>query len=376
MKIIIKMKFYRLCNYDDQEWDRKKSALQAFSANKLQDLSQLLSEFTQIDPNEINNSLLYLKNFNDEQTLVNLINEIVKYALKIPDLIPSGKIQRLTRASPKIEFKRKQILCIICHMFLCTLEKDKNTLYWVTFDIWLNFSTKCTNSYLQTLIEYFRESFNLINDNDYMNETIRLEGSIGDCSEAEIDFANMDIGYGKTGTQEEILFAASPEISYANDSFDVQIKGENVLRELKKCLVGFSAVSGSAIETGHWGCGCFNGHKYLKALVQWIAASCTHNKIVFYCFTKGDFEQEFLNFKTMSPLIYYGITLDETNFLKKILHDLKELSCLPFLSLVKLTTLMTFLGDVLPRLFRYKPLNMDNYLIEEPLKDTIWSRQQ
>lgn len=411
------MSYYHLCNYDERQWEQKKSILEAFTANKLQDLIELLSNFTHIETCELNRSLIYLKNFNDEPILVNLINQIVQYALKLSDLIPSGKIERMTRSNPKLEFNRKQILCILCHMFLCTLKKDKNTVYWVNFDIWFNMSTKCSISYLESLIEYFRESFNLIST-DYMNEIVKFEkkkfdhnllnllnekiqlcdfeiklnGSIGDYGQVEIDFANMDIGYGKTGTQEEILFAASPEMciailfadtladdeatiitgarkiskfngyglnvefkekvqdnrdwskrkviaidamdfsSYANESFKAQTNINNMQRELEKCLVGFSEVNNSIIETGHWGCGCFNGNKYLKAIIQWIAASCTKNKIVFYCFSSGEFEHFFPKFvqtlkdKNVSvDQLWNQLSqknIDETNFLHIIEQNL------------------------------------------------------
>lgn len=411
------MSYYSLYNHDKEQWELKKSVLEAFKASKLEDLIELLSKFTHIEASELNRSLIYLKNFIDEPTLVNLINQIVQYALKLSDLIPDGKIERMTRLNPKLEFNRKQILCILCHMFLCTLEKDVNTLYWVNFEIWFNLSTKCTVSYMTSLIEYFRESFNLIST-DYMDEIVKFEkkifdnnllnllnekislceieiklnGSIGDIGQVEVDFANMDIGYGKTGTQEEILFAASPEMciavlfaetladdeaiiitgarkickfngyglnveykekvinnrdwtkrkviaidamdfsSYANDSFNAQTNIINLQRELEKCLTGFSEVNNSIIETGHWGCGCFNGNKYLKAIIQWIAASCTKNKVVFYCFSPGEFEQIFPKF--VEKLKNQNITVDqlwnkltkcslnETNFLQIIEQNL------------------------------------------------------
>lgn len=40
----------------------------------------------------------------------------------------------------------------------------------------------------------------------------KMTGSIGDLSRIQVDFANKDIGFGVTGTQEEILFGKHPEL--------------------------------------------------------------------------------------------------------------------------------------------------------------------
>jgi hypothetical protein len=47
-------------------------------------------------------------------------------------------------------------------------------------------------------------------------------------------------------------------------------------RELHKALAAFAQPGGGrapAIASGNWGCGAFNGHAPLKALLQWVAAS-------------------------------------------------------------------------------------------------------
>ena len=67
-----------------------------------------------------------------------------------------------------------------------------------------------------------------------------------------------------------------------------QVQPGPLLRELVKAFAGFSAPApevGAAervIATGHWGCGAFGGHRGVKALVQWVAASAAGKGMV-YC---------------------------------------------------------------------------------------------
>ena len=144
--------------------------------------------------------------------------------------------------------------------------------------------------------------------------------SIGrqDHQEVELDFANKDIGFGPGGTQEEILFGMTPEacpavllsptledlesllisgvartgdwrgygweVEYAGpgdghcrtilclDALELedggtarqQAGGQQLWRELAKCLTGFRACRGRGLATGAWGCGAFGGDKDVK----------------------------------------------------------------------------------------------------------------
>jgi len=185
--------------------------------------------------------------------------------------------------------------------------------------------------------------------------TVHQHGGIGDASGLEVDFANEDIGFGVTGSQEEILFGASPELcvamlfcdtlapteaiviqgarrvalftgygasvrfealvppeardwservllaidavdySYAEgETLQAQIKCEAMLREVRKANAAFSAIRGNKIiETGHWGCGAFAGHRHLKALIQLLAASLTDHPICFYAHGDVKFAEGF-----------------------------------------------------------------------------------
>jgi hypothetical protein len=257
-------------------------------------------------------------------------------------------------------------------MILCTLKKTNRNFYWVTFENWLTDGRCCAIAYLQTLIHYFRQSFE--NEyNDFMKEIInfkcneanlddilclKLNGSIGDDSDIEIDFANKDIGFGITGTQEEMLFGSSPELcismlfcdtleenegisitgarrvslfngyglnvtlksflpidhqtwrnrviiaidaldlsDYVESSFQKQIEPSNLKREVVKAYAGFSCVFNKNISTGHWGCGAFNGDKSVKALIQILAAIASSNKLIFYCRGDTQFFERFSNLK-------------------------------------------------------------------------------
>ena len=51
-------------------------------------------------------------------------------------------------------------------------------------------------------------------------------------------------------------FSEEPE-----NSFKLQLKEENLSRELEKAYTGFSAFEAKSIDTGHWGCGAFCGFR-------------------------------------------------------------------------------------------------------------------
>jgi poly(ADP-ribose) glycohydrolase len=383
------MNFYQLFDYSSSEW--------------FENISKQLNETNLTSLNDIKSLIVNLANFSDdiefktfdilnknytETELLFIFNKIKHYALKLPILFRSGKIPRLNETITKVELKRLDILCLLCHMTLCTLKKTRKNFYWVTFENWLTDGRTCAIAYLHTLIEYFNQTFLIQNleSNEFMNETIvfrrnkanltdlisiletnecklrkvkvLLNGSIGDGTYPEVDFANCDIGFGITGTQEEILFGSSPElcvamlfcdtlneneaisitgarkVAYFNgygidvslksfvpfeksnqiwknriiiamDALDFSDKFENSLkkqiltqflnRELVKAYAGFSLVEYTPIQTGHWGCGAFAGNKQLKSLIQLVAASLAKNDLIFYCRGSNEFYNEFKN---------------------------------------------------------------------------------
>jgi len=146
-----------------------------------------------------------------------------------------------------------------------------------------------------------------------------LFGRIGDQeSHVEMDFANKNVGFGTTGTQEELILGVSPETcplvlfnetlkekesilfqgikcfaNFEGYGFDVrytgqpkfrdwserkilaidalcyvgdervQLRSQHIRRELNKAYCGFSMVPGKVVDSGHWGCGAFGGKLFI-----------------------------------------------------------------------------------------------------------------
>ena len=377
-----KMSYYPLFDYNHSSWLDFTDRASKIEFEKFVDIQKFIFDDS-IELNSIEN----LKKDYSESEIVNVFNQARKFSLKIPELIPSGKVLRLTESNSLVEFTRSEVLCLICHMLLCSLKKTNQNKYWVNFENWLTDGRPCALVYLKTLIEYLKQSFNTYDSNEQnmMNEIIsfkrikcelsiaellasgsnvklcnvdiKLQGGIGDVSANEVDFANCDIGYGVTGTQEEILFGASPEMCVAmlfcdtllnheaiiikgargvalfegygmnlkfkslnsikskswndrcviaidaidfsehSNTFKIQIEANNLERELKKSIAGFSGVlKGTSIDTGHWGCGAFCGNRYIKSVIQLIASSLTSNDLIYFCHGDNKFYEDFVNF--------------------------------------------------------------------------------
>ena len=72
------------------------------------------------------------------------------------------------------------------------------------------------------------------------NVDLRLSGSIGDAGYVEVDFANKDISFGVMGTQEEIMFCASPEMCIAIVFCVLMQDDEAIVIRGAKCVAKFS----------------------------------------------------------------------------------------------------------------------------------------
>lgn len=319
----------------------------------------------------------------NEQEVLSVFNFIRAQALRIEELFPDYGLNLFQENfNSSILLSREQILVLLCHMTLLTFKPSSRHVYWVNFENWLTDGRPCAMAYLQGLFSYFSQIQN-ISDSDWKSESVsyerksysndilplpnlplnsvkvHLSGKIGNYSQNVIDFANQHIGFGISGTQEEILFGSFIElcpamifccdamtdqeaiiirnvVKYANydgygfslifckegvspnysQSFNIiaidaldfsgdyfnalhlQLRPTALERELRKLIAGFSSFHGSDIDTGHWGCGAFGGNKCLKALLQIIAATLTGNYLSFCCFGDEEFYHSINSFLT------------------------------------------------------------------------------
>ena len=313
-----------------------------------------------------------LKIMLEKQFSPELFAFVAQCALRLPDLFPSGTIPCLERKKPgRVELSRLQVGCLLTHMFFCTIlpNKDVEKTHCghvtgaraptgpLTFINWLardgdgigGWVSQCgpTYIYLSTLLIYFRDLMGmaesrlkekvvyerLVSDTkdrgwdpqgssvSILEVEVHLGGRIGDIEQVEMDFANKHVGFGTTGTQEELLLGTSPEscvivlfneVLEANEAVLMtgarrygeysgygstaafsgpcsaawdwsrrrilaldaiagprnQLGDVTMMRELAKAWTGLAAVRGSSVSTGHWGCGAFGGDPYIKCLVQ------------------------------------------------------------------------------------------------------------
>lgn len=71
-----------------------------------------------------------------------------------------------------------------------------------------------------------------------------------------------------------------------------QYTKENITRELNKAFVGFHGNPKTAIATGNWGCGAFNGDHTLKALIQLMAAAVAERDMAYFTFSNKELANE------------------------------------------------------------------------------------
>ena len=309
-------------------------------------------------------------------------------ALRMPELFPTGELPVLHPGKDKsVSLTREQVACLLAHMFFCTLTPPKWSQHWANFAIWYNSTSPPVRAYLQVLLIHFSQLDSsgsggtkdsvilhrrvVISPPDWQSSPSDISPSLLTPSynlepppeaNAEVDFANKDIGFGVSGSQEEVLLGMSPEMCIvmllaptlsenetlliqgarrvgqykgvgrnvtfmgpwveerewslrcviAMDALELdmedcghnirELEPNNLNRELNKAYCGFSPLNGkpfSLIATGHWGCGAFGGHRYAKALIQVMAATEANTKLVFH-----DIQSEDPNFlmKLMSFL--------------------------------------------------------------------------
>lgn len=142
------------------------------------------------------------------------------------------------------------------------------------------------------------------------NESLLMKGSIqfskytgyGSTLKYDGDFLQKN----DTQTESEIIAMDATSFPYLESK--CQFEEKFILRELNKAYVAFDTKSNSTqIATGNWGCGVFNGDKYLKSIIQLMAASMV-GKDILYCTFKDTIFAEHLT-KFYNYLVIKEITI-------------------------------------------------------------------
>jgi poly(ADP-ribose) glycohydrolase len=237
-----------LPNYDPDNWELTISMLSR-PCKSFNDIIKLIKFFSSTDYTS-ESSLLTLFNENEENLPKleqkyyeeRVFPELINIALELPNHFPCGKIisnntHEKMEGFEKITLTQRKMNCLLSHMFLCTMSDKKTHLG--SFKEWNSSELPSAKLYLKVLMIYFNKiiTFNYeVDMNDEMiicykslsddmipiwaNSNITLINSIktniydipGRFDEIEIDSSNKLIGFGKSGTAEEILFGCSPEL--------------------------------------------------------------------------------------------------------------------------------------------------------------------
>jgi poly(ADP-ribose) glycohydrolase len=168
----------------------------------------------------------------------------VRLALEMPSLFPTGSLPPLTQEDCIQEYSQRQIACLVLHQFLCTLDRP----HWMQddgspdFHIWYGAEQphpKAVYAYLYALFTYFdclaaypptsKPSifFTLKSSTSppivlptarflpltihKLSTTGMIHSLLGLPSGACVISANKYIGFGRTGTQEEMHAGSTPE---------------------------------------------------------------------------------------------------------------------------------------------------------------------
>ncbi len=364
--------------YDSLEvskWRMVSKLLRERSLPDFKALEDVLTTF-QLDL-EVGTLRTVLDTMNPSYFFSTVLPVVCNRALQMPTLFPSGKLPVLSPSgeATSLTLTREQVACLLSHMFLCTLEPPQWSQYWANFGIWYNSGSLPARAYIQTLLTYFtqladgsgqydrasgqpglvtfhRRVLSVPPDWNSLPTVISEEMLIPShelepptAVDAEVDFANKDVGFGVSGSQEEVLLGMSPEACvvmlvvptlHENETLVIQgarrvgrykgigrqvkfvepwseardwssrsiiamdaleldveesqdqileVMPQNLHRELNKAYCGFAPFRGepfSLVSTGHWGCGAFGGHKYTKALIQVMAAVAAKTRLVFH----------------------------------------------------------------------------------------------
>ena len=202
-----------------------------------------------------------LSQYWDQQTMdffVDIWPVLRRLALELPILFVSQRLDCLTLENNRIVLSRCQVACLVVHQFLCTLPIPQ----WMTdgspdFHIWYSSATphpQAVRAYLFSLFHYFQllaqcsEASPLKQDLDGWPIVLHLQSGGTGCLKPEttqtarrlvpleivdiaqlssqqdegrlmglpngasVIFANKDVGFGQTASQEEMIIGCSPEL--------------------------------------------------------------------------------------------------------------------------------------------------------------------
>jgi poly(ADP-ribose) glycohydrolase len=181
---------------------------------------------------------------------------IVAVSLELDTLFPSGSLAVLTPANAVVSFSRRQIACLVVHQFLGTLPLQPWASAGVTgavdFRPWYpeaQVAPSVVQAYLSSLLAYFAR---ITTSDEYMSSNEAVHGPItftlksgqlplntrvafvplgnlhvvedftteewvlGLPDGAAVVFANKNVGFGVSGTQEETCVGSAPEACVAS----------------------------------------------------------------------------------------------------------------------------------------------------------------
>jgi poly(ADP-ribose) glycohydrolase len=142
------------------------------------------------------------------------------------------------------------------------------------------------------------------------NEVITIQNSIRYSNYSGYGFDlkfNGSIDISKELITENILEIDATR--YTEKNKNEQYNYKDILREIKKVILGFKSCNSDTITTGNWGCGAFLGDRKLKFLIQLYAATVTKKKLI-YCVND-----------TYLSNIYKNINYSQSELLKSIINS-------------------------------------------------------
>jgi len=117
--------------------------------------------------------------------------------------------------------------------------------------------------------------------------------------DAEDNIQTINTKFGKRKLSYMVAMDAK---SFKKNKEDQYLK-HNIIRDLNKCFVAFSAYPTiekeneklSTISTGNWGCGIYGGDQELKSLIQLLVASHCNRNLIFSTFNDENFKKSLID---------------------------------------------------------------------------------